>query len=373
MQQSPTSEHGVDVALPETGPVSPNAELWRVGSHTSPIDAGKADGVVSERQPSRTTRAPRRGPHHEVARRAGLQYGILTRAQLLECGFTAAMIGHRARTGWLWRMYRGVYAVGYPPSSPDAQAMAALLACGPGAALSHRSAAALWKITKTWPSPVEVTAQSAHRMAGLRAHRSRTLAARDVTRHRGLWVTTPARTLIDLADILDDAALIRALNEAEVVRGLSLPELSAQIDRARGRRGAPRLRRWIEESDAPTRSAFEDEFLAFAKRFGLPRPEVNQLIAGRRVDMLWRWERLIVELDGYQFHGHATAFERDRERDADLILAGYVVLRLTWRRLRLEPEREAERLRLLLSERAQPPTWTRAADPGTPLARPRDG
>ncbi len=192
--------------------------------------------------------------------------------------------------------------------------MAAVLACGPGAVLSHRSAAALWGLGRT-PETIDVTARTDHRVNGVRVHRSRTLTGADVTRHYGIPVTTAQRTLFDLRRILDPASLTRALNDA-------------------------RLAHLIKDDRTPTRSVLEDAFLAFLDRHGLPRPEVNQRVAGYEVDMLWRDERLIAELDGRAFH---QDFEADRDRDADLVTAGFRVVRVTHRRLERDERREARR------------------------------
>jgi very-short-patch-repair endonuclease len=248
----------------------------------------------------------------------------------------------------LYVLHNGVYAVGYHSDVPLTRAMAAVLACGPGAVLSHRSAAALWEI-RAWSGAVEVSARSKHSHVGVVAHRARTLTGRETTIHRGIPVTTIARTLIDLADVLDDAALARAVNEARIVDRLQLNELARLLAEARGRRGAHRLSSFVDNPTAPTRSELEDAFLAFIERYNLPRPEVNQRVAGYEVDMLWRSGRLIAELDGRRFHDNFHGFERDRDKDADLLAAGYRVIRITWRRLDNDPEREAQRLRALLA------------------------
>jgi Protein of unknown function (DUF559) len=230
--------------------------------------------------------------------------------------------------------------------------MAAVLGCGPDAVLSHRSAATLWGIDSRWRNPVEVTAPGAHRIAGVRVHRSRTLRPPHINRHLGIPVTSPARTMLDLADVLDDAALARAVNEAQVIGRLRLGDLATLLDGARGRHGHARLRRFVDGDGPPTRSAFEDTFLKFAERHDLPCPEINQLVEGHEVDMLWRAQRLVVELDGYAFHQYRRPFERDRDRDADLVAAGYSVIRITWQRLTRQTDREMRRLRRLLDPAA---------------------
>jgi very-short-patch-repair endonuclease len=195
---------------------------------------------------------------------------------------------------------------------------------------------------------VTTTTRGARHHRGVIVHRSRTLTPEQTTAHRGIPVATVARTLVDLADILEDRALARAFNEARLARRVQLDELAVLLTQLKGRRAATRLRPLVQRSDAPTRSALEDTFLNVIDRHALPRPEVNQRVAGYEVDMLWRDERLIAELDGRRYHEHAHAFEHDRDKDATLLAAGYRVVRVTWRRLVNQPEREAERLRALL-------------------------
>jgi very-short-patch-repair endonuclease/predicted transcriptional regulator of viral defense system len=282
-----------------------------------------------------------------LARRAAGQHGVLTRAQLFEAGLNKQAVDYRHAIGRLQVVHRGVYAVGHTPPSPYARAMAAVLACGDGAVLSHRSAAALWGFVSSWRVPTDVTVRTDRRHPGVRVHRSRTLGREETTMHFGIPVTTPARTILDLADVFDDAALARAVNEARLLRRLDLEDLARLLERSSGR-ATTRLRPFVERVGAPTRSVFEDAFLHFVERHALPRPEVNQTAAGHEVDMLWREQRLIVELDGLAYHAGDEAFEVDRERDATLVAAGYSVLRLTWRRLTHHPAREAARLRSLL-------------------------
>jgi very-short-patch-repair endonuclease len=222
--------------------------------------------------------------------------------------------------------------------------MAAVLACGPYAALSHRSAAALWRIVPRWHSPVEVTAATMHRREGIHVHRSRHA---DTTTHYGIRVTTPARTLVDLADVLNPKQLTRALNEAQVQRLITANELTTLLTRYPGRRTA----RLTPERGA-TRSTLEDRFVRFLKRHHLPVPELNQQIAGHEVDAVYRNERLVIELDSRQFHTTTRAFEQDRDRDADLLNAGFATLRVTDHRLKHQPTKEAQRLEHILRSRS---------------------
>jgi very-short-patch-repair endonuclease len=213
--------------------------------------------------------------------------------------------------------------------------------------LSHRSAGALWGLLR-WRDSIDVTATGNHTRRNVRVHRSRTLETRDITQHYGIPVTTPARTLLDLADVLDDAALTRAVNEARLQRQLSLTDLAALLARSPGR-ATKRLKPHITHATQPTRSRFEDAFLTFTERYRLPRPEVNQRVAGYEVDMLWRDQRVIVELDGWAYHGAKAEFDHDRDKDAALLAAGFPVVRVTWERLSGAPRREARRLRRLLA------------------------
>ena len=221
--------------------------------------------------------------------------------------------------------------------------MAAVLACGHGAALSNRSAAALWRIRPRWPTSVEVTAPNDRRHPGIRVRHSR--LARITTRH-GIATTTPAQTLLDLADILDDRALARAVNEAYVLRLTTPSQLATLLTRSPGRR-TTRLTPHLTTT-GPTRSPLEDDFLRFVKRHRLPVPEVGQRIAGHLVDFVWREQRLVAELDGYDFHKTRQAFETDRDRDADLLTEGFRTIRITYTRLEQNPKKEAARLRALL-------------------------
>jgi hypothetical protein len=239
---------------------------------------------------------------------------MVSRTQLLAAGFDGDAIAYRVRTGRLHPRHRGVYAVGHVPVSPLATAMAAVLACGENAVLSHRSAAALWRILPRWPHPVEVTARAGRTLRGIHVHRSRTLTEHDITRDNGIPVTTPNRTLLDLAETLPDRELTRAQNEAYVLKLTTPPTLITFLTRNRGRSTS----RLTPGRDA-TRSHLEDDFLRFLRRHNLPKPELNQRIAGYEVDAVWRDKRLVVELDGYAYHATPEAFERDRERDATLL------------------------------------------------------
>ena len=262
-----------------------------------------------------------RTPDVALAELAARQHGVVARAQLAQFGFGAGAIKYRRKLGRLHLLYRGVYAVGHRPPSPLATAMAAVLACGPDAALSHQSAAALWRIVPRWPSPTHVIAPTDRRHSGIHVHRS---ANADATTHYGLPVTTPARTLVDLADVLNPKQLTRALNEAQVQRLTTPKELATLFTRYPGRRTSQ-----LTPERGATRSTLEDDFIRFLKRHHLPLPELNQTIAGHEVDAVYREHHLVIELDSRQFHTTTQAFEQDRDRDADLLNAGFPTLRIT--------------------------------------------
>lgn len=208
--------------------------------------------------------------------------------------------------------------------------------------MSHRAAAAMWGMRPPWHGDVDVTVTAGHPRdkPGVSVHRVRHLDPRDVTRREGIPLTTPARTLLDLAAALDRRELARALEEAEVQRLVTRRQLTALLSRSRGRAGAKALRAALACYDAPslTRSEAERRMLELIRAARLPAPRTNAHVNGYEVDLLWPEQRLIVEVDGFAFHSTRKAFERDRARDAQLQAAGYRVLRITWRQIQDEPE-----------------------------------
>jgi very-short-patch-repair endonuclease len=204
--------------------------------------------------------------------------------------------------------------------------MAAVLAAGPGAVLSHRSAAALWGIRPTSAARIEITApRDLRARPGLLPHCA-VLPRDERTAHEGIPVTTPARTLLDLATVVKPNELDRALDEAEVRR---LEGPGAMLARYPARRGTKALRTHLLNARRSLRSPLEAEFLEFIDANNIPRPETNLLIEGYEVDAVWRRERVIVELDGYATHGTRRAFERDRARDRHFVASGWRTIRLT--------------------------------------------
>lgn len=212
--------------------------------------------------------------------------------------------------------------------------MAAVLAYGATAVLSHRSAAALRDLRPSVRASIDVSVprRSGRSRPGIDLHKTTTLRAEDVTIIEGIPCTTVARTLLDLADVVGRRELGRAVEQAELLRLLDVRALEALLVRAGGRRRAGVLREVLIAAAEPalTASELEERFLSLCDGTGLPRPEVNVPIpvAGGHVtpDFLWRAERLVVETDGHAFHGHRRAFERDRHRDQLLMLAGHQVV-----------------------------------------------
>jgi Protein of unknown function (DUF559) len=241
--------------------------------------------------------------------------------------------------------------------------MAAVLAAGPDAVLSHRSAAALWGIRDAERRKVEVSAPRKLRHSpSLEPHRV-LLPPDEITTERGIPVTTPARTLFDLAAVLTPQQLARAVDEAEIRRLTSPTSLAALVARHPGRRGTEALKSIVEKQHligkTITKSDLELDFLAFLDAHGLPRPSTNRIVDLRNgrthdADCLFAEHRLVVELDGFDTHGTRQAFERDRERDRRLQVAGYRVVRITWRQLTDEPDTIASELRELLRDTVSP-------------------
>jgi very-short-patch-repair endonuclease len=275
-----------------------------------------------------------------IATLASMQYGVVSRAQLLAAGIGPGAIETRLRSHRLHPLHRGVYAVGHTALAPLAREMAALLACGPGAVLSHRTAAWIWRILEVAGELIEVTVpHSSRRRPGLIVHRSQSLRP-DQTRVRcGIPVTAPARTLLDLAETVSARELERAFDEAITRRLTTAAALAAAVQQGNGHRGVRALRELLARSGEPTltRSEAEERFLALTREAGLPAPRVNVYVGSHLVDFVWHDCRLVVEVDGYRFHSSPTAFERDRRRDADLTAAGFRVLRITWRQLVNQP------------------------------------
>jgi very-short-patch-repair endonuclease len=253
---------------------------------------------------------------------ASRQHGVVGRAQLLRGGVGPEAIKQRVRAGRLHPCYRGVYAVGHLVLSQRGRWMAAVLATD--GVLSHRSAGALWRIRLTSSGRIElITPRTRRKRPGLLLHRA-VLPHDEVTIHDGIPVTTPERTLLDLAAVVPRHQLQRAINEAEILR---LPGPHALLARHRSKKGTANLRALAPPTH--TRSDLEARFHTFLDERRFPRPQTNVLIEGFEVDCAWPDRKLIVELDSYTFHATRQAFDRDRRRDRHLATKGWTVIRVT--------------------------------------------
>ena len=296
--------------------------------------------------------------HHRVVDLASRQHGIVTRQQLLELGVTSRVAKRWLRQGRLRVIHRGVYLVGAVMPERAAE-QAALLACGPRAVLSHWTAARFVDLTVpgsvasdvVW---VTIPVSASGRRAGVRAFRTGDLHATEVTRLHDMPVTTPSRTLLDLAVPLGRHGGTRRLEQLVAAaldqQLITETELRRVLERHSSRRGAGLLRLVLDDAGGPrlARSEAEEELLRLIRLAKLVLPRTNARVAGREVDFLWPQERLVVEVDGYAWHSSRNRFETDRERDAVLAAAGYTVLRVTWRRIVDEPLATVARIAFML-------------------------
>lgn len=293
---------------------------------------------------------------------AARQHGVISLDQLRELGLSASGVRGRVEAARLHSVHWAVYSlVPLTLLGRNGRFMAAVLACGATAALSYRSAAALHEIRRTDRAKIDVTTpqRSPRKHAGLDIHRSTTLAPADVTVVHAIPCTTVARTILDLAQVIRGRPLERALDQAEILGLLDLDALLDQIERNKTRPAAKRLRAVLDQhyiGSTATWSELEEALLAACRRANLPMPEVNAWIdpndddpTAIRVDFVWREQRVIVETDGHTTHRTRQAFEQDRLRDQRLIVAGWTVIRITWRQLKQRPREVTNRIAQLLS------------------------
>ncbi len=287
-----------------------------------------------------------------LARLALAQHAVFALEQLVGLGLSARAVRTRAATARLHRIHHGVYGLAPPELlSRNGRYLAAVLACGPGAALSHRSAGALLDLVRSDAVRIDVsvaTLGGRRRRPGIRVHRTATLSPADTALVNRIPCTTVGRTLLDLAGILDRRGIERALDQAAILELFDLTDLRDQIRRNRTRPGASALQAVLAEHVAgstPTWNDLEELMIDLSRKIGLPDPEVQQWLdlgdgePPIRADFLWREQRLIVETDGYRTHGTRTSFERDRRRDQRALAAGWRTIRITWRQLQNEPQR----------------------------------
>jgi very-short-patch-repair endonuclease/predicted transcriptional regulator of viral defense system len=308
--------------------------------------------------PESSTRAE--GLDGAIAALAREQHGVVALPQLVTLGLKARAVSARAAAGRLHRVHQGVYAVGHSLITAEGRWMAAVLACGDGALVAHRSAAILWGLREGGGARVDVTTtrRVVRGRAAIRVHWRPSVAALDRSSCRGVPCTSVPRTLLDLAAVVSARELEKACDRAEQLRifdGRAIDELLARVP---GTRGTKRLREVFSDLDPQspaTRTEIERLMLALCRNHTLPRPVVNGWIQldgiGFSPDFLWPEAKLIVETDSHETHGTRKAFEADRRRDQLLAEAGYTTLRFTWRQLTTEPERVARTIAAVL-ERA---------------------
>jgi very-short-patch-repair endonuclease len=277
----------------------------------------------------------------KIQRLADRQFGVVARFQLLALGLSEDAIDRRLAAHYLVRLYAGVYAVGHRILTPRGYFLAAVLAYGPTAVLSHKSAGRLWGLLSTDQTRVEVIVPGTSRKQrkGIRVHRARRLHPEDVTTLGGIPITSVARTILDLAAVLRPQAELEVIEHADRAGLLDFAAIRRTLERRPRQSGSRHLRRIIADYDtAPdTRSPLERRFLRLIRRAGLPEPRLNARLAGYVVDVYWPQWRLVVELDSRAYHLGPRAFEKDRIRDAKLQRLRIRSLRITDRRIKAWP------------------------------------
>jgi predicted transcriptional regulator of viral defense system len=295
---------------------------------------------------------PDRSVDGAIAELAERQHGVVGFEQLIALGLSRQSINRRIRAGRLHRVHRGVYAVGHRRLTQRGRWMAAVLAGGEDAVLSHRSAAALWQLLPG-RGPIQVSTPRDLRKRKTIHFHSQSLQFDEVTTHDGIPVTTVARTLLDIAATERDQ-LERAFNEAEFRRRWDAVGVAELVRRHRGQPGTRRLTKLIEDgARGIAREELEHRFQTLVEQFDLPRPLLNQplTIEDRTIypDATWPDAKVIVELDSRAAHETTSRFDSDRERDRLLALAGWVVVRVTWKHLTTDAERVAADLLALIA------------------------
>jgi len=273
-----------------------------------------------------------------IARLASRAHGVVTRRALIGAGLTKAEIEHRLRTGAFIREHRGVFRVGHCAPSVEARYLAAVLACGVGAVLSGLAAAYLYGIVDGSPPPAEVTARGKRRVRGVITRETKGLDARDVTTWRGIPITTPARTLADVAGRLSTYDLARACHEAGVRFRTTPRHVNEVIDRRPTTPGRRKLRRIANGDEPIALSRLEQRFHRLLRENDLPLPETNKRIGTYRVDCRWRNPPLTVELDSYRFHNSRHAWEQERRREREARARGDDYRRYTYADVFEEPQ-----------------------------------
>lgn len=287
-------------------------------------------------------------PDERVARLAAEQWGVVSADELRRCGLSLKAVFDRTRSGYLHPIYRGVYAVGHPNLPLEGRFLAAVKACGPTAVLSHFSAATLYGLVRWDDRYPEVTTTTTRSHRGIRTHRSSMLDVQDVTRRHNIPITTPARTLVDLAATFDYRTLRRTVREAQR-KLVTIRQIVETQQRLGPRRGSANLTRILATGHAPTRSELEDTVLDLLLTAGFQRPDVNRPLTmqGRTIvpDFRWPEQRLIIEADGAEWHDDRLTREDDAEKQALLEAHGERVLRITWQQAIARHSQTLERIR----------------------------
>jgi very-short-patch-repair endonuclease len=296
-------------------------------------------------------------PEREIGAIAARQRALITRAQLTALGVTRAAIDHAIVRGRLHRRHHAVYSlVPFAALPPLANELSAVLACGDTALLSHHSAAATWGFRPSFNGLIHVTAigsDAGRERPGIRAHRVTALDPRDIRRYQHIPITSPARALLEIAPDLTDRQLERALDEALIKRLITHAAIAAIANAYPRYRGVARLKALADPGrpTTETRSDGEEALLALIRRANLPLPELNAKVGNYTADFLWRHQKVIVELDGYDYHRGRAAFERDHQRDAEHQRMDHLVIRITGRQLAHQHEAILVRIATALAER----------------------
>ena len=294
--------------------------------------------------------------HQKMANLAARQYGIVTRDQLAELGYTDRMIDHALQTGRLQAWHRNVFAVGHGGLSPHGLCMAAVLFRGDGALLSFQSAVWLWGFEKRLEIPVNVSVRwRGHGQSAIGLHHCPALREEDFCTTERLPVTSVPRTLLDYAWTASQFRLELAIDRADRLDVLDPAAIDRILVEVRGHRGRGPLAKalTIYRESGFTRSGGEKKMLAVLADAGIRRPVVNNFIEGYELDFYWESERFAVELDSWEHHRSRRSFEEDRERQENLAMAGIETIRITGTRLKHEPRQVAQRIAMHLDRRRQ--------------------
>jgi very-short-patch-repair endonuclease len=280
----------------------------------------------------------RKAPHHSwdeaIGELASRQYGVVSLGQLRELGLSRAAIEGRLKRKRMVALHRGVYAIGHTALTIESHFIAAVYACGPGALLSYRCAGVVHGLLRWSPVRIDVTAPGERKARdGITLHRSRVIHPDDRAAVDGIPTSSVARTLVDLADVIDERQLAKAVDRAEVLRVFDLEAIEEALARLPGRRGRHRLKRVLAAYQPEPhflRSQAERRIKQLCRRHQLPQPQFNVNLAGYEVDVYWPEARLVIEFDGAETHHTRHAFHADRRRDRALATEGIQTLRVTW-------------------------------------------